>query len=77
MGVLTKVTLLSAWPGAREGQEVTEGVKAGLAGSWRGADESPPLPGTSMDTRQMTEKRFTIWPVLFPIKVWTLVNMQG
>ena len=29
------------------------------------------------ETRQMTEKRFTIWPVLFPIKARTFVNMQG
>ena len=61
---------------------VTQGVKAAwgcrashLAGSGMPAHSS--TPGTRVEMRQMTEKRFTIWPILFPIKAWTLVNMQG
>ena len=66
--------------GLREGRG-TEGVRAaGTLGAGLPAGAGLPepcTPGTGVETRQMTEKRFTIWPVLFPIKPRTLVNMQG
>lgn len=54
---MTKAALPSTRPGAVRDQSDEEGEGPPAGGR---ADTGPPLPGTSVDTRQMTEKRFTI-----------------